>query len=293
MSPTLPSRPRLTAEVQERIIDYLWDEPYHLRSCRLTCRAWNIWCSHHFFHFLRVDQVQNLKGLNTLLLTADPVTQLVQGLLSSREGQHSSFAHLIPHFLAPKAPRLHHLEMITSWDYQNPTDTSYRHFPLHPSIYMHFAHFRTVTRFILTEYHFPSFTDIRRLVGALPALSRLELTRVTWEPRGRPPFEYLIRSTKWGVGHVTLRACTLDTVAFSFWVAPSDQDTTSASYVGMENPRFHPCFTPNEASALMKLLDSRITNHTEAPSSEGPSSLTQGITYEWSQSSGSSCQSPF
>lgn len=45
---------------------------------------------------------------------------------------------------------------------------------------MHLSHFRHVNLLSLHDFHFQTFWDLRRFIIALPVLSRLDLSRVTW-----------------------------------------------------------------------------------------------------------------
>ena len=294
---------RVPLEIQERVIDHLWDEPYYLISCRLVCRAWCIRSSQHFYRFIRIDNLRSLKRFNALLLSSDSAAYWARNLLSSKEDQHDdTCAHLIPYYTARNLPHLHHLEFSATIDhrlgpptvyyYSNSTvrrryDTIHCHFPCHPSMFMHLSQFRNVVSFTLTGYHFPSFNDLRRMVGALRALERLELIGVTWESGG-DPFKSQIKTIPTKLTHLTLRDCTSDFIGASFWiwtVPNSKVAPVGGTYAALPISASHPQLCIDDARALVD-----ITDFVSKAKSLSKRAYLQGISYEWIRKSETSCQ---
>lgn len=226
--------PSLPIEVEEQIIDYLGSEvgPDHktLASCALTCKAWVPRSRIYLFQRVSILDVERLYGLSSLPFSpSHPIPDSVQQLwsLESHSEQQPSFGHLVPHFLATRLPNVQHLQLgqrpyagvMSSTTPSPELSKTEKPFPYHATLLPHLARFRNVTRLNLDHYHFDTYSDVRRFIGAFPALTRVTLQKITW---GRPTTipARLYRSTAWNLTYIFLFGCQDDTLGLWLWIVP-------------------------------------------------------------------------
>ena len=94
-------------------------------------------------------------------------------IFSCIEHHDRPFHHLVPYYTANRLSRLRKL-VLTGFEGHDTV------FPVSPQLRSHLSRFQLVTCLHLVDFHFQAFWDLRRFVVALPRLSFLHLSRVTW-----------------------------------------------------------------------------------------------------------------
>lgn len=252
--------PIVPVEVQERIIDHLWDDSLALTRCRLTCRTWLPAGSLHFFRAVRIDKASNLKDLLQTLSREQrhPLNQRARTLLCHyRVEEADGFTpYLLPHYLARKFPGLTDLYMvIKTASFHNGTTVNLPNpaLPFHKSLPTHFAQFRNLNRLALTNFRFPSLNDLRRTVGALPKTTQLAFENVIWDDHDPERLlAPLLRATNWKVKEIQLRHCHF-ILGFAFWASPPIT-APRISYAGLLTKGSHPAISHHDIHFMNAIL---------------------------------------
>ncbi len=258
--------PILPIEVEERIIAHIGGDvgPDHetLAACALTCRAWVPRSRRYLFDRISIFDASRLSGLSSLHVS-HPVSDSVHQLWGLEALDQTPFNHLIPHLLATRFPQIEHLQLG-----QRPSNCSSpfvsspsaipkeRLFPYHQSLLAHLPHFRNISRFNLDHYHFASVSDVRRIVGTFPALSRLTLQDITWDPRTANPVS-IYRATAWNLTDLFVVRCQDDSLGLWFWIIPPLRSQSRRRLPPCE-PGSHLGLDPQEAFIMTELLKAII-----------------------------------
>ena len=185
----LARRPVLPTEVCERIIDFVAEEYLlisrarrwqigvleTLQACALTCSAWTPRSQLHLFRFLGVqcakDSKKNVDEFFTLLERNQALQSYVESLCFSAEVDGTTLLHVLPLRATQLASEVKQLTLMKG-TVCTPCASLF-------SICM--RQFRAVTQLVLWDVAFRSVHDLRRVIDALHALDRLNMTRVTWQ----------------------------------------------------------------------------------------------------------------
>ncbi len=143
-----------------------------LSTCTLVCRAWLNQCRKHLFKLVTSRRSRHLKAL----AFAPSVVHFYVSRVAAHEEPHETpFVHLLPKALSTKIPHLQNLSLGTYADEivaspTNPEGSQKRTFYYHPSFTLYLTQFRALRTLTLLNFHFPSFLDVRCIVGTLRSL---------------------------------------------------------------------------------------------------------------------------
>ena len=116
---------------------------------------------------------------------------------------------------------------------------------------MQLSQFQNVQTLELASYKFSSFLAIRRFVGALPRLSTVILTDISWG-EDVPRTTSLIHSN-WALRIVKLWGCQSPFLGHWFWIIPPPK-TSKRSYRELERPGSHPGISAMDAQAISDII---------------------------------------
>ncbi|PCH35185.1 hypothetical protein WOLCODRAFT_139787 [Wolfiporia cocos MD-104 SS10] len=157
---------RMPAEIWERIIDCLYNEPRALRACEIVCKLWQI---RSRFHLSRFETLTGLGSAHAVYQMAMWTREVPR--YRAKVSQMSIFADVkdlahVGAFAAMLVDILPHLTKLTLEHGEWP-----RWVPC--SVFQHLTTYTTITRLDLVNITFPSITTFGRLVCALKGLQNL------------------------------------------------------------------------------------------------------------------------
>ncbi|RPD69476.1 hypothetical protein L226DRAFT_526628 [Lentinus tigrinus ALCF2SS1-7] len=167
--------PHIPPEITDAIISAV-DDPHTLTRCALVCRDWLPASRANLFKDIRITNGRSYALLVERVLHSEHMGQYLTSARSlcitdDREHSLSSGGRLSLVEFAGKLPGLRELHVTSmDWTQQRPSVK----WPLL------LAHFGTITSLTLHSCRFASFTDVRRLLTALPRLSALAIWRLRW-----------------------------------------------------------------------------------------------------------------
>lgn len=137
-------------------------------------------------------------------------------------------------------------------------------FDPHTSFLMQLGHLRNVRILELTGYMFPSFLAVRRFVGALPGLSVVFLTDVSWGDEQPRPTS-LMQCTNWSVRTIKMWGCHSPFLGLWFWIAPPNKSAKRSRHKAA-HPDSHPALDSKDAQIISDVLQTLALGHGMAAS---------------------------
>lgn len=181
----------IPADVQYYILGFLSRDPHALCLCAQVCRAWLHYSRLYLFRRVDPNTFTAFDNLARLAIgsshlqeyfyyTQELVLRSNDELRASRKGLENTatltaprqWAHVATLFFPPRMSNLACIEYFC---------VDWTKIPIHPSFYMCISKLVSVNRLKLSGCKFPSFTDVQRLVRALPKVYTLDLYGVTWD----------------------------------------------------------------------------------------------------------------
>lgn len=226
-----------------------------LRACCLVCRRWVRTCQVYIMEEVRLYSQKHLeKMVEAMSSSTSPLASYVVKITLDPLGQ--SFHHLVPHFLATKLPSLKVIEYPNVF-MAKAFERSI--FQCHQTLTMHLRHFRGVTSFILTEYYFETFWELRRVVVSLPALEVLTLRDINWPspfqevlhhlPQRFPSLPFIALK----LSQVNTLRCSLPSEVLWFWVS-SRIPAVGQDTIAPDGELPYPSFTIQDGVTLRRII---------------------------------------
>ncbi|KZT67497.1 hypothetical protein DAEQUDRAFT_386824 [Daedalea quercina L-15889] len=185
--------PQLPVEIWERIIDHLWNYAGDLIRCTKVCKAWH---SRSLFHLLTLMRLTNMQATRYIvkLLNREPKARAMVNEVLVRGTGPGPECRPIPHLGTltlmlgkKKIPRLETF-IIRRAEWQSGA--------LHRDFFLHLSHFATIPDLHLVNVIFPSKLVFARLIRALPNLTQLYCTHVTFRSQAFDPSAFLSTPTQ-------------------------------------------------------------------------------------------------
>ncbi|KAL4245253.1 hypothetical protein ABKN59_010817 [Abortiporus biennis] len=177
-------KPRLPIEIQEMVMGFLSTMtlfPVHgkdispLTTCGIVCKLWYNYTRPLLFRSVTINSPKRLHSSRNLardLRIATNIFHYTQDVyIEERTKQHSTFAHLAVIYLPLIFPNCTTVSIAQIPD--KPSDTIIQ-WPFHSLLLVQSRQCHNLQKLQLTRYSM-SFTDLRRLVSALPILHTLSL----------------------------------------------------------------------------------------------------------------------
>ena len=146
--------------------------------------------------------------------------------------------------------------------------------PVQPILFVTLSRFHSVHHIHFHQIELHSLTDLRKFVGALPALKSAILRSVSWKTTEAEQFRPLFKATSWRLSQCSLADCTSNFVAPFFWALPTRIDPKR---ILDSTEKCHPPLSARDVLPIVE-LSKFVLNP--------PESVLGSICWEWTKLEG-------
>ncbi|TFK85319.1 hypothetical protein K466DRAFT_494982 [Polyporus arcularius HHB13444] len=166
-------------ELEEQFIDELCDNVFSLRSCALTCRAWRIRSHLHLLRAIRIGDSDTLNGVYDLFHRYPSLALCVRSLATdvycvTSESTGAGIVH------TPRIADLLNLRRLII-QLSDASGWKARHVSFHPAYLTALRIHPRIEQLCLFNLKLSSYEGLMQLLAALPNLSRLECSNLSFE----------------------------------------------------------------------------------------------------------------
>ena len=228
-SPLLPFRQTLPLEIEENIIDQLFQYVWALRSCALTCRAWRDRCRRYILRSIRLRNRGQFDDICAYLRSNQHLRPLVHSVVfmsstdpSLEHDQTFPASEILCYELLEQLPNLRRCTLSHSIDANQPPVFNH-------SLLIYLRSRSHIETLCLTDMTFHTPKSLMDLISALPLLKNLECRRIDFQQgNAEPRHAYARKPTK--LRSLSVRVLSMANTAFRVSFDDTDYHRSSTPY---------------------------------------------------------------